>query len=128
MGKLEDDLANQFVLSVNSYLCDISHATHISSNLLWTKNLLKQQGYDCDTTVYQYNTSTVLLETKYMEISSKRTRHINIGLYFIKDHITRRELNIKRCSTYDMLADFTIKPLQGRKLNKFKKKLMGMNK
>ena len=56
-----------------------------------------------------------------MEVSSKITLKINIQFYFIKDHIIRKELDFKQCSTYDMLEDFPRKPLQGIKFNKFKK-------
>ena len=56
---------------------------------------LKQQGYYCDSTFNQDNTSAILLEINGMGISSKRIRHINIRFYFIKDHIIRKELNIK---------------------------------
>ena len=63
-----------------------------------------------------------------MESSSKSTRHINIWLYFTKDHIIRKELNVKQCSTYDMLAEYPRKPLQVGKFKKFNNKLMGMNK
>ena len=48
------------------------------STLLWTKNFLKQQRYDCDPIFHQDNTSEILSETNGMESSSKRTRHINV--------------------------------------------------
>ena len=89
-------------------------------HLLWTKTFLKQQGYDCDTTFHQDNTSAILLETNGMESSSEITRHINKRLYFIKDHIIRQVLNVKQCSIDDILADFLSKLLQGSKFNKFK--------
>ena len=93
-----------------------------------TNNLLQKQGYDCDTPLYQDNTSEILLETNRREISSKMTRRIIITFYFIKDHIIRKELNLKQCSTDDTLEKFPRKPLQGIKFNKFKKQIMGMNK
>ena len=81
------------------------------SHLLCTSNLLKQQGYYCDTTLHQDNTSAIVLEIKGMVNSSKITQHIRIQFYFIKNYIIRKELNVKRCSTYDMLEVFPSKPL-----------------
>ena len=57
--------------------------------LVCTKNLLDKKGYDFDPTLNQGNISEILLETNGMESSSRRTRHINIGFYFINDRIFR---------------------------------------
>ena len=40
---------------------------------LWATNFLKAQGYKCDVTVYQDNTSAILLEKNGQESQSKRT-------------------------------------------------------
>ena len=55
-----------------------------------------------------------------MDISSKSTRYINIHFYFIKDHIIRKDINVKQSSTYDMFADFSRNTLQGRKIKNSK--------
>ena len=82
------------------------------SRFLCTNNILKQQGWYCDTTLHQYNKSEILSETNEIQSSSKRTQHINIRLYFINYHIILKELNVKQFYTDDMLADFPRKPLQ----------------
>ena len=43
-----------------------------------------------------------------MESSIKRTQHINIRLYFIKDHIIPKVLNVKQYSTCDKLSYFPV--------------------
>ena len=63
-----------------------------------------------------------------MESSTKSTQHINIKFDFIKDCVIQKELNVKQCSTDNMLAYFPNKPLQIIKFKKFNKKIMGMNK
>ena len=63
------------------------------SHLLWTRNFLKQKGYDWYPTFHQANTSEISLETNGTESSIKRTRHSNIRFYFIKYHIIREYLN-----------------------------------
>jgi len=45
---------------------------------LWKKIFLKEQGYESETTIYEDNTSAMLLEKNGKESSSKRTRQINI--------------------------------------------------
>jgi len=82
---------------------------------LWTRSFLKEQGYESETTIYQDNTSAMLLEKNGKESSSKRTRHINIRYFFIKEYIDKGYLTVEYCSTDDMIGDYSSKPLQGRK-------------
>jgi hypothetical protein len=52
------------------------------------------------------------LENNGHQSSSKRTRHLNIKDFFIKDWVEAGKLNIKHCRTDDMIADYVTKPLQ----------------
>ena len=94
-------------------------ANDVLSSLLWNINFLNKQGYYCDPTLNQENKSDILLETNLMEISSKWIFHISTWFCFIKDNNIHRELNVKKCSTDDILEEFTNKPLQGSNFNKF---------
>jgi hypothetical protein len=58
-------------------------ADDIVVQALWTTLFLQEQGYESETTVFEDNTSAMLLEKNGTESSSKRTRHINIRYYFI---------------------------------------------
>jgi len=99
-------------------------ANDIATQALWTRNFLEAQGYKSETTIYQDNTSAMLLENKGTESSSKRTRHINIRYYFIKDCIDKQQLSVKYCPTDDMIGDFPSKPLQGKKFKKHRMAIM----
>jgi hypothetical protein len=99
----------------------------ILSQVLWTRYFLKAQGYDVtESTVYQDNQSAILLENNGKASSSKRTRHINIRYYFVKDKITNKEVRIEYCPTNDMIADFFTKPLQGMLFKKFRSMIMNI--
>jgi hypothetical protein len=102
-------------------------ADDIVTQAMWTRQFLESQGYTSETTIYQDNTSAMLIERNGSESSSKRTRHINIRYYFIKDCIDKRHLNIKYCPTDDMLGDFPSKPLQGKKFLKHRKDLLNLD-
>ncbi len=91
---------------------------------MWTKNFLEAQGYKVKTTVYQDNTSAILLEKNGKESSSKRTRHINIRYFYITDCIAKGYLTVEYCPTDDMLGDFPSKALQGIKFKKFRALIM----
>ena len=87
---------------------------------------LKVQGYDTGPlTIHQDNKSTILLAENGILSSSKRTKHINIRYYFIKDRIDRKEINIIYCPTSAMVADYFTKPLQGSQFIRFRDMIMG---
>ena len=67
----------------------------VMAQVIWTRNFIKSQGYDTGPSVmHQDNQSAILLEENGMESSSKRTRHINIRYFFVKDRVDSNEIKI----------------------------------
>ena len=95
--------------------------------VLWTSYFIEKQGFETKgTVVYQDNKSTILLAKNGRKSSSKRTKHINVRYYFVKDRIDKKELTIEYCNTDNMIADYFTKPLQGIKFQTFLKEIMGI--
>ena len=93
---------------------------------MWTKFFLEEQGYEVEMSrLYQDNQSAMLLEINGKASSSKRTRHVNIRYFFIKDLVSRGELKVEYCPTDSMVADFFTKPLHGKKFLEFRDIIMG---
>ena len=87
--------------------------------ILWTNHFLGAQGYQVDTTVlYQDNMSAMLLEQNGRTSSGRRTRHMNIRYFYIKDVIGRGEVTIIHHPTAGIVPDFFTKPLQGSAFKK----------
>jgi len=63
--------------------------------------------------ILQDNKSTILIAENGIKSCSKRSRHIKIRYFFIKDLVDSGEVRIEYCLTEKMLADFFSKPLQG---------------
>ena len=76
--------------------------------------------------MYQDNKSAILIEMNGKFSCSKRTKHINVRYFFIKDRIQNGELNIEYCHTKEMVVDFFTKPLQGAQFLKFRKLILNM--
>jgi len=82
--------------------------------VLWTRQFLAAQGEHVPTTtIYQDNKSTILLAENSRTSSSKRTKHLDVGYFFVTDKIKKGEVKIAYCPTQEMLGDFFTKPLQG---------------
>ena len=70
--------------------------------------------------VYQENKSAIILEKNGKSSISKCTKHINIRLFFITNHISKMELNVYWCPTNGMIGYFITKPIQGNIFEKFR--------
>ena len=89
------------------------------SVMLWTKLFLEAQGIEIkDNVLHQDNKSAILLEKNGKASSSKRTRHLNIRYFFIKDQIDVGNIIVVYCPTDDMLGDYFTKPKTGKAFKK----------
>ena len=101
-------------------------ASDMIPQLLWTRYFLESQGYNINEAIlFQDNKSAILLETNGRASSSKRTKHINIRYFFMKDRIAQNEFKVEYCPTNEMLGDFFTKPLQGQKFIEFRDLILG---
>jgi hypothetical protein len=96
--------------------------------ILWTKRFLQAQGFSGnDTVLYQDNKSSILLEKNGRMSSSKRTKHMNVRYFFIKDQVDAKEVRIEYCPTENMIADFFTKPLTGTLFFKLRDLIMNID-
>ena len=99
----------------------------IASNVIWTNYFLGEQGYDtAGSIVYQDNQSAILLEKNGNKSKGKRSKHINVRYFFVKDRIKNGEMSVEWCPTGEMLGDFFTKPLQGEKFRQFRKLILNV--
>ena len=106
----------QKLVTKSSTEAELVGVDDVLPQVIWTRNFLLAQGWKVnDTVVYQDNKSAILLETNGRASSSKRTRHIHIRYYFVKDRIANGEFSVEFCPTDEMWADYFTKPLQGSK-------------
>ena len=101
-------------------------ADDVLPQMLWTLYFLEAQGYKIDDNIlYQDNKSSILLDTNRRGSSGKRTRHINVRYFFIRDRVESKEIRIEYCPTGIMVADYFTKPLQGALFRTLRDMIMG---
>jgi hypothetical protein len=83
-------------------------------NTIRVKMFMQAQGYTIDETILkQDNQSAIKLATNGRASAGPKSRHIDIRYLWLKDHVYSGDIRIANCPTYQMLADFFTKPLQG---------------
>ena len=105
---------------------EIVGASDYLPDTIWLLRFLEEQGYKVKKSVLmQDNESAIKIERNGKRSGSKRTRHMDIRYFFIKDRVNSEGIEIKYCPTESMLADFFTKPLQGALFNKLRSVIMG---
>ena len=126
-GAVQSISQKQKLNTKSSTEAELVGADDVLIHLMWMKYFLEAQGYGAKQTIlYQDNTSAMLLEKNGRESSGKRTRHINIRYFYIKDRIEKGDIVIKYCPTDEMVGDFMSKPLQGKPFRKFFRMIMNI--
>ena len=106
----------QRLVQKSSTKAELVAVDDVLPQVIWTRNFLIAQGWTVNSSiVYQDNKSAILLEINGVALSSRRTRHIDIRFYFVKDWIVAGELTLELCPTEEMWEDYFTKPLQGAK-------------
>jgi hypothetical protein len=95
--------------------------------IIWNKLFLEEQGYPLEETIlYQDNKSSILLETNDRQNTGKRSRNLNIRLFFVTDQKQTGDLDIQFCPTDMMLGDYMTKPLHGQKFSDIRNRIMNL--
>ncbi len=74
--------------------------------------------------LYQDNISTQLLMKNRQFSSRKKTKHIKVKFFYIKDRVDKEDMRVIDCPTGEMWADVLIKPLQGMAFKKMRAQSM----
>jgi hypothetical protein len=126
-GSIYSTSNKQKLVTRSSTEAEVVGVHDVMPQLIWTAHFLDGQGMSIDESIlYQDNTSSILLEKNGRSSSTKRTRHMNIRYFFIKDQVASKRVNIEHCPTGDMLADFFTKPLQGLQFRKLRDEIMNI--
>ena len=102
-------------------------ADDVVGPMIWTKNFLEKQGYPLKKNIlFQDNKSAMLLESNGRTSCGKRSRHLNIRLFFVTDQKAKGNIDIQYCPTDQMVGDFMMKPLLGHKFKVFRCTIMNL--
>ena len=90
-GSVYSMSTKQKLVSRSSTEIEVIGVHDVMPQTIWTNYFLQAQGVKVeDTIVYQDNMSSMLLEKNGRSSSSKRTRHMNIRYFFIKDQVASK--------------------------------------
>ena len=78
-------------------------------HILRIRHFLLEQGYMAaeTITILQDNQSAILLEQNGIMSSGKRTKHINVWYFFVKQKINYKKIVIVWCPTDKLVGDFS---------------------
>ena len=79
---------NQKINTRSSAESELISTCDVFPQILWTKHFLEKQHYNIDEhRIMRDNQSAMSLESNVKASSSKRTKHINVRYFFLKDYL-----------------------------------------
>jgi hypothetical protein len=126
-GSYSSTSTKQQIVTKSSSEAELVGISDRLSPLIANLYFLKAQGFEVGPIqIAQDNRSTIVMANKGRPIG-KRTRHIAIRHFFVKDRIDMNEVKLVNVKTEDMVADYFTKPLQGALFNKLRNMIMGIS-
>lgn len=93
---------------------------------VWLRKLLSELGYENNQGTLLYGDNQGAIALSKNPVAHKRTKHIEVHFNWVREKVLDGELNLKYCSTHDMVADIMTKALDRTKFEKFRTDL-GLN-
>ena len=125
-GVLLGRSTKQKLNTTSSTESEIVEAADYLPNTVWLMKCLEHQGYKVKSSIlYQDNQSAIRLEKNAQRSSSRRTRHLDIKYFWVRDRLRSEGIEVIYCPTESMVADYFTKPLQGAIFKKLRDIVMG---
>ena len=125
-GAVHSESAKQKLNSKSSTEGEIIGFSDYLTIPIWYRYFLQAQGYEnAKGVLHQDNMSAMKIEKNGQMSMGRKTKHMEIRYFYVKDRVTGNNMTIRYCPTEKMIADFFTKPLQGELFRKFRAVIMG---
>jgi hypothetical protein len=125
-GSYASTSTKQHLVTKSSSEAELVGISDRLSPLIAHKYFLEEQGFKVGPIkLAQDNRSTIVMAKAGKPIG-KRTRHIAIRHFWVKDRMDSKDVELVNVNTEDMVADYFTKPLQGALFKKMRDIIMGV--
>jgi hypothetical protein len=101
----------QSTIALSTAEAEYIAATHAAKQVLWHRSLFRELSIDQPETSIIYSDNQAAIAIAHHPEFHARTKHIDITLHFLRDHIEKKELEMTYVNTCDNLADIFTKGL-----------------
>ena len=96
------------------------------TNAIVTREFLKAQGYQLNKSIIFHDNRVAITAMLSGGITLKRSKHINIRNFWIKEQIDDGELEFEFTKSEVMVADILTKPITGKRFFELQKMLLNL--
>jgi len=110
-GSVSWSSKKQPTVALSTVEAEYMAASNATKEAIWLRTLLKDLGFTQTqaTTIYADNQGCIALSRN--PVSHSRAKHIDIRHHFIRERVANKEVDLKFCSTREMVADVVTKAL-----------------
>lgn len=113
----------QQAVALSSAEAEYSAAALCTAELLYVKGLNEEFSGKCSAVLFCDSTSAIKMINNYE--NTKRSKHIDIKVHFVKDIVAKKLISVSYVDTKENVADILTKALCSVKFNYLREKLLG---
>jgi hypothetical protein len=106
----------QPVVALSTAEAELIAATSAGQEILWFREILEELGYPQETVILREDNQACIELGKFPAYDHKRTKHIDVRYFWIRDHIKNGNMKFEYCPTKSQWADIFTKQLAGPQL------------
>ena len=110
----------QATVSRSSTEAEYKSMANATAELIWLESLLKELGVRLQQTSILWCDNLGATYLSANSVFHARAKHIEIDFHFVRERVTRKQLQVRLISTKDQVADGFTKALPSAKFNQFK--------
>ena len=112
-GPVEASSCKQTIVAKSSMEAELVAASDLLNEALHLQKLLEAQGYEKRPVILYQDNQSCMHTIASGKAGSKRTRHIDIRYFWIKQYVDNGEVLVMKLATEEMPANMLTKSLQG---------------
>ena len=113
----------QHVVSRSSTEAEYRSLANATSELLWLQSLLAELKVQVRNIPVLWCDNMITISLSANPVLHSRTKHIELDLYFVREKVIAKEIEVNHVPSVDQVADVFTKPLSAQFFQRMKKKL-----
>jgi hypothetical protein len=101
----------QSTTAVSTAEAEYNAIAHVAKQILWYRTFFQELGFPQPSTSTIFSDNQAAVSISHNPEYHARTKHIDIALHFVRDHVQNGTLNVVYISTHENLADLFTKGL-----------------
>ena len=114
-------------VALSTMVAEFYALCEITRDVLWLREHLKYLGLELNLPTIVFEDNAGCIEVAKNPTNHKGTRHLSTKLFFVRDEIKKKTIEVEQIATDENVADIFTNPLPAVRFEKFRKQLCSID-